>query len=209
MPVKTKKFVLDLYLMDEIPMDDFLLEDQNNVIFHIDKEFIGINRVFLKLDKSSIFWSCEEPLEKYARLALRNASFVQFEDINFVLKRDVRQISLVFDHLEPKIQSNDVFEAKVGSGISGMHCQDTSMQKIYKVSKTTMKTAVNAPKIDLKLHKTAVEKYINQKLSRSSSKKSNSTSKSRSNSIGKYEAKYDVAPRSKLVAKSGRLKKVS
>jgi hypothetical protein len=211
MPTKAKKLVLDLYLMESIPIDDFLSEDQNNVIFNIDKELIGINRVFLKLNKSSIFWSCEEPLEKYARLALRNATFVKFEDIDFVLKRNVREISLLLDHLEPKIQSNDVFEAKLGSAISGMHCQDTSMQNIYRVNKITMKKAIKAPKIDLKLHKIAVGTYINQKLSRSSSKKSHSKSKStsRSNSIGKYEEKYDVAPRSKLVTKSGRLKKVS
>jgi hypothetical protein len=200
-----KKLVYDLYLMEDVPITEFLSDDENNVIFEIDKELIGINRVFLKLNKASTFWSCEEPLEKYARLALRNATFIQFEDIDFVLKRDVKQISLVFDHIEPKIQSNDVFEAKPGSGISGMHCQDTSLQKIYRVSKITMKAAEKANKTNIKSHKIAMEKYLAQKLSRSGSK---SKSRSRSNSIGKYESKYDVAlPKSDLFKRTGRLKK--
>ena len=195
-----KKLVYDLYLMEDVPITDFLSENENNVIFEIDKELIGINRVFLEINKASTFWSCEEPLEKYARLALRNATFIHFEDIDSVLKRDVKQISLVFDHIEPKIQSNDVFEAKPGSGISGMHCQDTSIQKIYRVSKNTIKLAEKSNKINMKSHKIAMEKYLAQKLSRSGSKsKSRSKSRSRSNSIGKYESTYDVAlPKSDL-----------
>jgi hypothetical protein len=194
--------------MEDVPITDFLSEDENNVIFEIDKELIGINRVFLKINKASTFWSCEEPLEKYARLALRNATFIQFEDIDFVLKRDVKQIALVFDHIEPKIQSNDVFEAKIGSAISAMHCQDTSIQKIYRVSKKTMKSAEKATKTNMKSHKIAMEKYLTQKLSRSGSV-SKSKSRSRSNSIGKYESKYDVVlPKSDLFKRTGRLKKV-
>ena len=224
------KTCYDLYNMEDVPIQEFLLQDENNVIFNIDKESLGINRAFLKLSKSFIFWSCEmmpkgsssrrilgtpishEPLQKFVSLLLRNATFVEFNDIDFVLKRDVRNISLVFDHIEPKLQSNSVFEAKLGAGVSGKHCQSTSAEKIYRVSSTTMKIALKADKLDKNKQKIALKQYLTQEKSKSKSQtksKSSSKSKSRSGGISSYESKYDVSvqPREKLFNKSGRLRK--
>lgn len=194
------KLCYDVYGLETVPVDDFLDTHPNNVVFEIDKEWIGINRFYLPINKQSIFWSCDPPLRKFARLALRDPTFVVFSEIEKVLKHDIRRIVLVFDHVEDKLQSNAVYEAKMGAGVSGKHCQAASGERVYRVHANTMK----------KIHTTAIIakplKPVSSASRHSSSQRSSSRVSSRSPSRETYARKYDVRiPTADLFDKSGRL----
>jgi hypothetical protein len=61
-----------------------------------------------------------------ARIPLTYGRFVERESLKKLLKREVRYITLRRIGHTDRLMSTDVFGAKVGAGISGMHCQETS-----------------------------------------------------------------------------------
>jgi hypothetical protein len=181
----SRRLCFDLLALEWKSPSDFLKENSNHVIFDIDKELLGIDRTYLQINKTAVFWSCVEPLEKFARLGLRGAVFVVFAEIEKVLKHDIRKISLVFEKFEPRLQSQDAYEAKLGSGISGKHCQETSGERIYRVSKRTLDMIASEPVLE----------------------KTKKTRKTHEQFAEDYASKYDVyIPTAELFTSGGRLK---
>ncbi len=175
----------DVYALEFVKPSEFLDQDPNNVSVQVDKELIGIDRRHLAVNKQSTFWSCVPPLRKYTKLPLRDAIFVNYSEMERVLKHDIRKIVLVFDHVEERLQSNDVYGAKLGAGVSGKHCQSTSGERVYRVSAAT-------------LRKIATSELV--------AKPKRVETSSSSQSASAYARKYDIPiPTADLFDKSGRL----
>jgi hypothetical protein len=138
----------DQFMLEDEDLQTYMANDADNMVIFVEEadrraayctsvkqiESLGV------MKKQNKFYECETRTRRgkvshgrsrvnpnpLARIPLTYSRYVDRESLGKLLKREVRYITLRRIGHTDRLMSADVFDAKVGAGISGMHCQLTS-----------------------------------------------------------------------------------